>query len=102
MTKYVDQEEFYDEILESQKIGHFTERAVEILKEMSLRILLRYNLSLINTTREELIADMIVRSQTQLSHFNPNLTGKKISAFQYFGQTLRCSLAYKWKKSNKK
>jgi len=94
----INKGEFYDEIIESQKIGHFTERAVASLNEMSERIIDIYNVPVVG---KEISAEMIVTSQRQLTHFNPKITGKKETAYLYFQQVLRSYFAGKGLKIKK-
>ena len=94
--KYVDEEEFYNEILESQKNGKFTKRAGEILLDMAKRLLRKIDKKLMEGIDEDdVITYMVIETQNQLKGFNPNFNGKKTTAFSYFGQVLRCSLVYK-------
>ena len=98
----INKDEFYDEIIESQKIGHFTERAVDLLNEMSERIMAKYNLALVDgINREEISAFMVASTQKQLMRFNPEITGKKETAFSYFSYILRSYFVGKWLKIKK-
>jgi hypothetical protein len=97
--RYVKEDEFYDEILLSQKIEKFTPRATEILSDMSRKIWTKLPPFIID--EEEVLSSMLYDAQKQLMRFNPNATGKKETAFLYFSQILKCSIVSQYKKSKK-
>ncbi len=87
MENYVNQEEFYNEIIESQKQNQLTERSVEILKLMSNLILLK--LPPLVVDRDEVISFMLAESQKYLMKFNPEHPAKPKSAFNFFSTIMK-------------
>jgi hypothetical protein len=93
MNNYVDIEELYNEIIESQKQNQLTERAVEILKLMAKLIILK--LPPLVVDRDEVIACMILEAQKYLMKFNPEHPAKPKSAFNFFSTIFKHFLTKK-------
>jgi hypothetical protein len=93
MENYVNPEELYNEIVESQKQNQLTERAIEILKLMAKLILLK--LPPLVVDRDEVISFMLEEVQKHLKNFNPEHQAKPKSAFNYFSQVMKNFLVKK-------
>jgi len=93
MNNYVNTEEFYNEIVKSQKNQKLTIRAFDILKLMAKHILLK--LPPLVVDRDEVISFMLEEAQAKLKYFMPEHPAKPTSAFNFFNQIFKNFLAKK-------
>lgn len=87
LSEYVNVEEFYNEIVESQKNLMLTPKAIETLEFIANKTLNKLPPLVID--RDEVISFMLAEAQKQLKNFNPEHPAKPLSAFNFFHTVLK-------------